>query len=82
MTMVMPAPSKDVPVSSFKARCLELIRDVSTTGREIVITHRGQPVARVVPFTGSAPMQGSVRYRVDEDELLAPIDEKWQAAPD
>lgn len=38
-----------MPVSEFKAKCLQLLKDVETNGDRIVITKRGKPVAEVVP---------------------------------
>ena len=34
----------------FKARALEYFREVERTGRELVITDRGRPVVKLVPF--------------------------------
>lgn len=36
--------------SKFKARALELLRRVERTGEELVITDRGRPVVKVVPY--------------------------------
>ena len=36
--------------SRFKPRALEYFRRVETTGEELVITDRGRPVAKVVPY--------------------------------
>lgn len=36
--------------SQFKARALELFRQVERTGRSLVITDRGTPVLKLVPF--------------------------------
>lgn len=40
-------------VSDFKATCLEVLERVRRTGRSVVITKRGEPIAEVVP-TSSA----------------------------
>lgn len=42
-------PAGTVPVSEFKARCLGIVESVRTSEREVVITKRGEPVARLVP---------------------------------
>jgi prevent-host-death family protein len=42
-----------VAASDFKARCLRLLDEVNEHGIELVITKRGQPVAKLVPI-GSA----------------------------
>jgi prevent-host-death family protein len=34
----------------FKARVLEYFREVERTGRELVITDRGRPVVKLVPY--------------------------------
>ena len=39
----------EVPLSELKARCSEIVDGVSRGGREVVITRRGEPVARLVP---------------------------------
>ena len=38
-----------VSISKFKATCLELLKKVQRTGKPILITKRGEPVAQVVP---------------------------------
>lgn len=48
-----------VSVSDLKARCLGLVEDVRRKGHAIVITKRGEPVARLVPIGG--PARGSAR---------------------
>ena len=39
-----------VLISEFKARCIELIKRVQTTRQPLIVTLRGQPVAKVIPF--------------------------------
>ena len=36
--------------SEFKARCIELIKRVQATRQPLIVTLRGRPVAKVVPF--------------------------------
>ena len=75
MTMVMT----EISATSFKARCLALLDEVAEGGAELTVTKRGRPVARIVPVDDGATLAGSVRMLVDEEELLAPIDEAWDA---
>jgi len=42
-----------VPISKFKATCLALLEKVKRTGKPILVTRRGQPIAEVVPPTSS-----------------------------
>lgn len=78
MTMVMKG-ERVVSASQFKARCLALLDDVATTGRRIVVTKRGKPVALVSPVVEPPTLRGTVTYLVDEEELLEPIDVEWNA---
>lgn len=41
---------RTIKASEFKAKCLELIDEVAESGEEIVITKRGRPVSRLVPY--------------------------------
>lgn len=45
--VTMPA---SISKSQFKARALELFRQVEQTGKPLIITHRGTPVLQLVPF--------------------------------
>ena len=38
-----------VKISKFKASCLTLLDKVKKTGRPILITRRGEPMAQVIP---------------------------------
>ena len=46
MTIVM---KRQIGAGAFKAKCLGLLEEVRRQHIEIVITKRGQPVARLVP---------------------------------
>ena len=41
---------KTISAAKFKAQCLALMDDVKATGEPIVITKRGEPVAKLVPM--------------------------------
>lgn len=40
---------KQMRASTFKARCLSIMKDVQATGEPVVVTKRGKPVVKVVP---------------------------------
>jgi prevent-host-death family protein len=40
---------ESIAISEFKARCLSILEKVRRTGRPILITRRGAPVAEVKP---------------------------------
>ena len=70
---------RHVPAGQFKAQCLALLDEVAATGRPLVVTKRGRPVAEVVPVEPPKSLAGSVKILVSEDELIAPLDEPWDA---
>jgi prevent-host-death family protein len=41
---------RTVAISELKAHCLRLVDEVARKRRELVITKRGKPIARVVPL--------------------------------
>jgi prevent-host-death family protein len=68
-----------IAAGEFKAKCLHLLDEVQRSRKEILITKRGRPVARLLPVDQQPPhifgrMKGSVQILGD---LIAPIDEKW-----
>jgi len=58
MTLVM---SETVTKTKFKAKALELFRQVEQTGEEIIITDRGRPTLRLTPF------------RIDDDATIGKL---------
>ena len=36
-------------ISKFKARCLAVLEQVRRTGRPVLVTRRGEPVAEIIP---------------------------------
>ncbi len=74
-----------IPISVFKAKSLALLERVRRTGRPIIVTKRGEPVAEVIPpsietlgadWIGSA--RGTAKLR---DNLIAPAGDAgdWEA---
>jgi prevent-host-death family protein len=70
---------RTIPAGRFKAQCLRLLDDVAETGETIVVTKRGKPVARIEPVDEPPSLKGSIVYLVSDEELIAPIDEVWNA---
>ena len=62
---------KTMLVSEFKAKCIAVLKEVARSGEPVVVTLRGRPMARVEPFTDSAPgkrlgvLKGTMRIRRD-----------------
>lgn len=70
---------KTIAASDFKARCLALLDEVASTGEEVLVTKRGTPVARLVAVEAPSPLTGSVTFEVDDDQLMEPTGETWNA---
>ena len=42
---------KTFSISEFKARCIAIINEVNQTHSSVIITRRGEPIARLEPVT-------------------------------
>jgi len=73
---------KRIPAGQFKAKCLSLMDEVKKTGEEIIITKRGEPVARLLPPLEEHPSriwgcrEGTVEIIGD---IVGSMDEEWDA---
>ncbi len=77
MTIVMT----QIAAGEFKAKCLKLLDEVQQKRKQVVITKRGKPVAKLVPVNESAEsfigsMKGTMEILGD---IVAPIDVEWEA---
>jgi len=55
-----------INISQFKAEALKLLADTAEKGKEYVITKKGLPIARVVPFaTKSGTRRGSLKGLIE-----------------
>lgn len=72
-----------MPISEFKARALETIGRLAKSRESIIITKRGKPVARVIPYvpTSDAPAPGKLAAAlVFEKDIVSPLGaELWEA---
>ena len=76
-----------IPISKFKATCLRLLGNVKKTGKPILITRKGVPIALVTPPPPPKPenwvgcMAATVKITGD---IIAPVldGEEWEALKD
>jgi prevent-host-death family protein len=72
-----------VSKSKFKARALEYFRQVQRTGRALIVTDRGRPVLRIVPYRED-PMESLQELKdsvVRYEAPLEPVDvDDWESA--
>ncbi len=73
------AGGKQMAAGEFKAKCLGLIDDVHDTGLEVIITKRGEPKAKLVPFRPPKKdpffgrLKGIIEIVGDPDDLIKPV---------
>jgi prevent-host-death family protein len=77
----MAKAKRQVAAGQFKATCLALLDEVHRERKEIIITKRGKPVARLVPVEDTVPeifgrMKGTIEILGD---IISPIGEVWDA---
>ena len=80
----IPKSMDTLPVSRFKATCLAALERVRRTGRPLLVTKRGVPIAQVIPAPPPKPdgsafgaMQGTAEELEDVVEPLP--EEEWEA---
>ncbi len=68
-----------ISAGQFKAQCLKLMDEVKTRHEEVVITKRGKPVARLVPYEETpVPIHGFMKNTVMIiGDVVSPTGEKW-----
>jgi prevent-host-death family protein len=75
---------KSMAISAFKAHALQVIDTVATEHESIMITKRGKPLAKVIPFTsaGNKPVPDKLAATLKyEKDILSPLGEGlWEAA--
>ena len=71
---------KHVPAAKFKETCLALLDQVDPEG--IVITKRGKPVAKLIPFaTDSSHLIGALTGKVRIKGDIMSTGASWHAEP-
>ena len=78
MTMVMN--TQTIAAGEFKAKCLRLLDEVQQRQKEIIVTKRGKPVARLVPVkTPSRDVFGGLEGTAKTLGDIINLDEPWEA---
>jgi len=74
-----------IPISKFKATCLSLLSQVKKTGKTILVTRKGEPIALVSPPPPKPKPEswlGAMRNSIKiEGDIVAPVlhEEDWEA---
>jgi len=71
---------KTITASEFKARCLQLMEEVSQSGEPLLITKHGKPVSQLVPYRPKpSTLFGSMKGTVSiQGDILEPLNEDWE----
>lgn len=73
---------ESVSASHLKAKCSEVLDQVERHKKSVIVTRRGRPIARLVPFENDEPrelygsLSGSVRFWGD---VIEPLEVEWEA---
>lgn len=72
---------RQIAAGEFKAKCLALLDDVQRERKEIIVTKRGKPVARLVPVEEEAPLLfGRMKNKMAIlGDIISPSGEIWDA---
>jgi prevent-host-death family protein len=71
-----------VAVTEFKAKCLHLLAEVELIRKELVVTKRGKPVARILPpeEEKKRPIFGWMKGKIKIlGDIVEPTGERWEA---
>jgi len=74
--------TKFMKASEFKAKCLAVMDQVSSSGESVVITKNGKPVAELVPHRSKAKPDLIGLLKDDiviKGDIISPIDVEWDA---
>jgi antitoxin (DNA-binding transcriptional repressor) of toxin-antitoxin stability system len=73
----MKTKEKTVTATEFKVRCLWILDHLGPGG--VVVTKRGRPVARVMPFVDNSKLIGSMKGKIKILGDIFSTGEKWEA---
>ncbi len=69
-------------ISKFKATCLAVLKRVQRTGRPILVTRRGEPIAEVIPPRPPLPESGWLGSMATEATVTGDILEPAVPGPE
>ena len=77
----IPATTRTIKASEFKAKCLKLMDEVAESGEEIIITKHGRPVSRLTPYREKPKsLFGRGRGMIEiYGDIVEPLDVEWEA---
>ena len=72
---------KSIKASEFKAKCLQLMDDVASSGEELVITKNKKPIAKLAPYhVRPKTLVGIDKGRLKiTGDIISPVETDWSA---
>jgi prevent-host-death family protein len=80
-----PKSPSPIPITQFKAHCLEIVETVKRKRTSVVISKHGKPVAKLIPIDSEPvpSLYGSMKGTGREiGDIVSPIVIEWDAARD
>lgn len=72
----------EISAAQFRTNCFKILDDVKQTQKEVIITKRGKPIAKIVSYKhegNSDPLIGAMIHAGETlDDLTVPFDDKWE----
>ena len=81
MAMATVVFMKSIAAGKFKNTCLKTLDDVAATKTPVVITKRGRPVAKLVPYVQPSRRKGLAGSVLRESGDPFNTGERWDADP-
>lgn len=73
-----------IAIGEFKAKALRILDTVAKSGQAVVITKRGRPLVKVIPYREETPkpVPGKLAGTIlEEHDIVSPLGpEMWRAA--
>jgi len=84
MVMKAAAKTRTIAAGEFKAKCLQLMEEVKSSGLHLIVTKRGEPFVEIGPLKKEQekPFRSVVgRSRGGKilGDIVSPTDEHWNA---
>jgi prevent-host-death family protein len=74
----------NIPIGALKTNCYKLLQTVQDKNVELLITKRGEPIARILPISDKNKKKsifGSMQDILEiKGDIVEPIDTQWDAA--
>jgi prevent-host-death family protein len=73
--------TETIKASEFKAKCLAIMDEVARSGKTVVITKNGKPIAELIPHRSKMRnARGILKGElIIKGDIISPLDVEWEA---